>query len=328
MPSLIEPYRGRDLQHGNGVEQTWRANDSLESLARAFGQTVYDLDARTKYEIEIRAHNRSENLIGVSVWEIDGFVPGQPDSGQPVNRLELDAVKITPSDGFNVYRGYFTTKENGAVRLAAKIEGKNPVLPGTLIWDYWRLSPYVEELPNLLRNGDFSLWPKDALLPPPWFLAEANDYPNTECTIKRIAAPGLDSGNALWQEWRETDGQASKPAVLSRVAIGLKPGTVHKLITRARNESNSNIVVSAWELLDYNPDDPNSMRIGEQIHANVVRVPPSRSFDNYSGRFQTGDTGIVLFRTALEEPASATLPVSVVWDAWKLIRDEGSGGSP
>jgi len=316
MPSVLARYEGNNVTRGNGVEQTWRSNDTLEPINRVFGQTLDNLRPNTEYTLKVRAHNRSENLIGISMWEMDGFVAGDPSSGVPTNRLALDAVKITPGDDFKTYDGRFTTEDHPVVRLAAKIEGKNPVLPGAVLWDFWKLTLYVEKLPNLIRNGDFVTWPEGEPLPLLWGNGRAT---NMQSTVEKVMDPGVQAGNGLRQVWERAPATDSVLGQFGRIVTALKPDAPHLLEIRAENESAQAIVVSAWEIASYEPDLSDSPEIGRLIEKDVVQIPPSPGYQQYHGALNVGDTGMIFLCPQPADP-SGQFPVSVVWDTWRLTR--------
>ncbi len=140
MPYELEPLEDPKYDDGHAVRETWKENDTMFGFGKVFGQTIGDLKPNTTYRLDIVAHNESENPVIVSAFEMKGFEPGRVASGTPGERLDLVVTEITPSPDLGTYKGTFTTQKLGAVKLGARIEGKNPSLPGSVVWDSWTLT--------------------------------------------------------------------------------------------------------------------------------------------------------------------------------------------
>jgi len=140
MPYNLEPVEDPSYSDGQAVRQTWTRNDTAFAFQRVFGQTVSGLKPNTVYRLDLFAHNESENLVIISAFEMEGFEPGLVASGAATERLKLNVVQVTPSTGLVPYSGSFKTKDSGTVKLGARIEGKDPVLPGSVVWDSWKLT--------------------------------------------------------------------------------------------------------------------------------------------------------------------------------------------
>jgi hypothetical protein len=140
MPFKLDPLEDSMYSDGRAVRQTWLGNDTAMAFHKVFGQTIANLEANTIYRLDVVAQNDSENLIIISAFAMEGFEPGRVASGTATERLKLNVVQIPPGTGLAAYTGMFKTNESGAVKLGARIEGMDPALPGSVVWDSWRLS--------------------------------------------------------------------------------------------------------------------------------------------------------------------------------------------
>ena len=140
MPFKLEPLVDPVYSGGHAIRQTWTESDTAFAFHTVFGQTVEGLKPNTDYRLEVVAHNESKNLVIISAFEMEGYEHGYAGSGEAGERLNPYVVQITPGTGLIPYSGTFRTKDSGTVKLGARIEGKDPVLPGSVVWDSWKLT--------------------------------------------------------------------------------------------------------------------------------------------------------------------------------------------
>ena len=165
----------------------------------------------------------------------------------------------------------------------------------------------VREEPNLIQNGDFSVW---------WAGAPANEGFGAPNPVQSVVRREWDGRQWLArQTWSRFD--SPEPAVrLFRVAVtGLQPNSWYRLMVNTVGKVDAAISVSVYtQLQDIVTDMPPPL----------ITLLPTRNahlVNHYSADFQAGSEGEHYVASSLNTPTGGG--TEVTWQSWSLYRIEG-----
>ena len=119
------------------------------------------------------------------------------------------------------------------------------------------------------------------------------------------------------QTWEKgVDGGESIFNLFHTAVKQLKPETRYRFSCSAKNLSNGSIRVTAWQVIDIGSPKQKVERISWEL----VTIPPSEDFKEYSGEFTTlPREGFTVVLSASARNDVTTFPATVTWGYWRLI---------
>lgn len=179
------------------------------------------------------------------------------------------------------------------------------------------VAPVKEEPANLIANGSFVTWDEGQHVPRHWTMGHGYPLEEMPFKLERIEDPTYDDGYAVRQTWLESDATMAFQRVFGQTIEGLEPNTGYRLDVVAHNESKNVVIISAFEMEDYETGYVGSGEAAERLNLEAATITPSTGLVTYTGSFITNDSGTVKLgaRVRDEDP---DLPCSVIWDSWTL----------
>lgn len=314
IPSSIRAVQVPATSFSHPLEQTWQDTDTAQRITDVFGQTVAGLNPGTEYELRVVAHNQSKNTVIVSAFEVNEYNPDNPASGKPGERLELAVVTIPPGESAAEYKGTFSTASDRAVRLAARIQERDPEFPGTMLWYAWELHPVAGEQSNLVPNGSFANWPPEQAVPSLWRIEPPR---NLNFEIERLAGTEFVCGKAMKLTWNKPQ-PVHRSKCIAATLENLDADTSYTVELIVNNPSQNTYRLSAWE--STGGDDLVSLKLGDRLSHAVLQIgPESPGTYRAQGSFTTRRKGAIrLILSCEESEENKTFPAELVMEEWRV----------
>jgi hypothetical protein len=137
--------------------------------------------------------------------------------------------------------------------------------------------------------------------------------------LEALEDPLYNGGHAVRQTWKASDVAMSFEKVFGQTIEGLEPNAGYRLDVVAHNESGNVVIISAFEMEDFEPGRVGSGRAGERLNLEAAVVTPGTGLVTYTGSFITKDSGTVKLGARMRGEES-DFPASVIWDSWTLTR--------
>jgi len=170
---------------------------------------------------------------------------------------------------------------------------------------------------SLLKNGYFAEWREGDILPLHWNFGNAPSKAGVESTIEAIDVPDLSYSHPILQTWQTTDTTNRITEVFGQTVVDLEPETEYELTVVAHNQSSNRVIVSAFELQGYDPDDPETETIQTKLEPAVINVTHSETAKTYRGTFRTSSVGVVRLGARIQQK-DPTFAARVIWYKWAL----------
>lgn len=179
------------------------------------------------------------------------------------------------------------------------------------------MTPVKEKPANLIANASFVTWDEGQHVPRHWTMGFGFNLDDMPFELEPIEDPTYDDGHAVRQTWLASDEALAFQRVFGQTIEGLEPNTGYRLDVVAHNESKNVIIISAFEMEDYETGRVGSGTAAERLNLEAAVITPSTGLVTYTGSFITNESGTVKLgaRVRGEDPE---LPCSVIWDSWTL----------
>jgi len=174
--------------------------------------------------------------------------------------------------------------------------------------------------PNLIRNGDFSVWHPGSPAPSGFDAPrKSNPFSYIEPETKHLTS--VPKG--VRQTWQASDSGDSFFRLFRTWVTDLRPETDYRFTVQADNQSKNTVAILVYEYYVPQavpgPERPEGARLG------ILEVSPTDGFQEFALDFTTGGKDVFCVMLFVKCRGDAKdFPATCIWDDWYLSKASAS----
>jgi hypothetical protein len=250
-------------------------------------------------------------VVGLAVFST-GCSPGEPSSTETgQTTVPPPPPPIPPTPSVDSYPAQAPVQ--GPV--SPPIQAQSPATPAPAP----SVAPVDAAPENLVANASFARWDEGQYVPRHWTMGYGFELEDMPFELEPLEDPLYNEGHAVRQTWKASDAAQSLEKVFGQTIDGLDPNAGYRLDVVAHNESENVVIISAFEMEDFEPGHVGSGKSSERLNLEAAVITPGTGLVTYTGSFITNDSGTVKLGARMRGEES-DFPASVIWDSWTLTR--------